>query len=88
MMALRLGLSVSQPGLIATTLGSEGLGIPSGQMHHIIISVVSQGLVRETDQGSDQPGRCYEITRKGENVLRYFSQVEEIEEISNVARAH
>ena len=66
----------------------EAMGIPSGQMHNIIISVVSQGLVRELNQGSDQPGICYEITRKGENVLRYFSQVEDIEEISNVARAH
>ena len=67
---------------------TEAMGIPSDQMHHIIISVVSQGLVRELDKGSDQPRRCYEITRKGENVLRYFSQVEYIEEISNVARAH
>ena len=67
---------------------TDALGIPPSQMHHIMISVVSQGLVRELDQGSDQPGVCYEITQKGENVLRYFSQVEGIEEISNVARAH
>ncbi|MCW3978406.1 MAG: hypothetical protein NWF12_01535 [Candidatus Bathyarchaeota archaeon] len=66
----------------------ERVGLPSGQMHHIINSVVSQGLVREAGQGSDRSGRCYEITEKGVNVLRYFSQVEDIEEISPVTRSY
>lgn len=64
------------------------VGLPKGQLHQIINSAVSQGLVREVGGGSDLPERCYEITEKGANVLRYFSKVEDIEEISPVTRTY
>ncbi len=63
------------------------VGLPLGHMHQIINSVVSQGLVREVGEGSDLTERCYEITEKGANILRYFSQVEDIEEITPVTRS-
>ena len=64
------------------------VGLPLSRMRQIINSVVSQGLVREVGRGSDPPERRYEITEKGANVLRYFSQVEDIEEISPVTRSY
>lgn len=81
-------LRLANDGVRTPTEMRGRVGLPLSRMRQIINSVVSQGLVREVGQGSDLPERHYEITEKGANVLRYFSKVEDIEEISPVTRSY
>lgn len=47
-------------------------------------SLASQGLVAEYEPGGNRDRRtttCYELTQKGENVLKYFKRAEDLLEL-------
>ena len=50
-------------------------------------SLVSKGLIREIDVSGDSNARtrrCYEITQKGREVVRYFGRAREFQELVEV----
>ena len=59
-------------------------------LQRILGSMVSQGLIREVDASDDRDKRTnkyYEITQKGENVIKYFKQARNLlvlEEVSEM----
>jgi len=60
-------------------------------LQRILRPLESHGLVKETDvedSSGERKKKCYEITQKGENVVKYFKSGKdplEIEEISKIS---
>ena len=58
-------------------------------LQRILSSMVSQGLIREVDArgGRDRrTNKTYEITQKGENVVKYFNRAKDLLELEEVAK--
>jgi len=58
-------------------------------LQRILNSMVSQDLIREVDVrgGRDKrTSRCFEITQKGENVIKYFNRAKDLLELEEVAK--
>ena len=58
-------------------------------LQHILRSMVSQELIREIDarDGRDKrTNKYYEITQKGENVVKYFKRAKGLLELEEVGR--
>ena len=52
-------------------------------------SMISQDLIREIDERDSRDKRTnttYEITQKGENVVRYFSRAKDLFQLEEIAR--
>lgn len=58
-------------------------------LQRILQSMVSQDLIREIDAQSNRDKRTsifYEITQKGENVVKYFNRAKDLLELEEVAK--
>jgi predicted transcriptional regulator len=58
-------------------------------LQHILSSMVSQELIREIDASESRDKRTntyYEITQKGENVVKYFNRAKDLIELEEVAK--
>jgi len=58
-------------------------------LQRILQSMVSQGLIRELEtleNRDKRTNRCYEITQKGENVVRYFNRAKDLLQLEEVAK--
>jgi len=58
-------------------------------LQRILQSMISQGLVREIELEESRDKRtstCYEITQKGQNVVKYFNRAKDLIEIEEVAK--
>jgi len=58
-------------------------------LQRILNSMASQELIREVDVrgGRDKrTSRCFEITQKGENVIKYFNRAKDLLELEEVAK--
>lgn len=58
-------------------------------LQECLTSMVSQGLIEETEEyfkRDKRTTRTYEITQKGENVVRYFSRVKDLFQLEEIAR--
>jgi len=58
-------------------------------LQHFLMSMVSQGLIREIDAkgGRDKrTNKYYEITQKGENVVKYFRRTKDLLELEEVEK--
>lgn len=58
-------------------------------LHKILRSMVSQGLIRVVDARDSRDKRTnmyYEITQKGENVVRYFNRAKSLLELEEVVK--
>ena len=58
-------------------------------LQRMLDSMVDQDLIREVDEtgGRDKrTNRCYEITQKGENVIKYFNRAKDLLELEEVAK--
>lgn len=58
-------------------------------LQRILNSMVSQGLIKEIDMSDSRDKRtnmCYEITQKGENVVKYFNRARDLIELEEVAK--
>ncbi len=58
-------------------------------LQRILMSMVSQGLIVEVDTRDNRDKRtntCYEITQKGENVVKYFNRAKDLIELEEVAK--
>jgi len=58
-------------------------------LQSILNSLVSQGFIREVDVRDGRDKRtsiCYEITQKGENVIKYFHQAKDLIELEDVVK--
>ncbi|MFQ6054255.1 MAG: winged helix-turn-helix domain-containing protein, partial [Candidatus Bathyarchaeia archaeon] len=56
----------------------------------ILRSMVAQGLIVEVDAAASRDKRTttlYEITQKGENIIRYFNKARDLLELEEIARA-
>lgn len=56
-------------------------------LQQILKSLVSQGLIRAVDASESRDKRtntCYELTQKGENVIRYFNRAKELLELEEL----
>ena len=56
----------------------------------ILRSMVAQGLIVEVDAAGNRDKRTttlYEITQKGENIIRYFNKARDLLELEEIARA-
>jgi predicted transcriptional regulator len=56
----------------------------------ILRSMVAQGLIVEVDAAANRDKRTttlYEITQKGENIIRYFNRAMDLLELEEIARA-
>ena len=57
-------------------------------LKQILSSLVSQGFIREVDVRDSRDKRtstCYEITQKGENVVKYFHRAKELLDLKEFA---
>lgn len=67
-----------------------GANISWKPLKRILKSLVSQGLIREVDARENRDKRTstyYELTQKGDNVIRYFNRAKsllELEEAINI----
>ena len=58
-------------------------------LQRILNSMVSQGLIREVDTTDNRDKRtntCFEISQKGENVVKYFNRAKDLIELEEVAK--
>ena len=58
-------------------------------LQRILKSMIEQQLVCEvdaTDQRDKRTTLCYELTQKGENVIRYFNKAKDLIELEEVAK--
>ena len=58
-------------------------------LHQILRSMVSQGLIKEIDTRDSRDKRTsrhYEITQKGENVVKYFNRAKSLLELEEVVK--
>ena len=58
-------------------------------LQRILRSMVSQELIREIDASDNRDKRTntyYEITQKGENVVKYFNRAKDLIELEEVAK--
>jgi len=58
-------------------------------LQRILKSMASQNLVSEIHLENSKDKRttvCYELTQKGENVIRYFNQAKDLLQLEEVAR--
>lgn len=58
-------------------------------LQRILNSMVSQDLVREVDARDNRDKRTnkyYEITQKGENVVKYFNRAKDLLQLEEVAK--
>ena len=58
-------------------------------LQRILKSLASEGFIREVDVRGGRDKRtstCYEITQKGENVIKYFHQAKDLIELEDVVK--
>ena len=58
-------------------------------LQRILDSMISQELITELDATNNRDKRtniCYEITQKGENVIKYFSRAKNLLELEEIAK--
>jgi predicted transcriptional regulator len=58
-------------------------------LQRILDSMMGQGLIREVDASHSRDKRTnifYEITQKGENVVKYFNRAKDLLELEEVSK--
>ena len=82
-------LWIIKDGTMKPTRIMYGANLSWKPLQRILRSMVSQDLIREMDtrDGRDKrTNRCYEITQKGENVVKYFNRAKDLLQLEEVAK--
>jgi len=77
-------LNVIKEGTIKPTRIMYGANLSWKLVQGILSSLVTQGLIDETDLSTSRDkrtNRVYHITKKGESVIRYFNQAKKLIEV-------
>lgn len=82
-------LRVIKGGVQKPTRIMYGANLSWKPLQQVLRSLLDQGLIMEidvSDGGDKRTSKHYEITQKGENVLRYFDRARRLIELEEVAR--
>jgi len=82
-------LRVIKGGVNKPTRIMYGANLSWKPLQQVLRALLDQGLVIEidvSDGGDKRSSKHYEITQKGENVLRYFDRAKKLIELEEVAR--